>query len=77
MTTTLTIRLEKKQREKLRSRAKALGKTESATVREMLDRELDVRPLGERIAHLKGAWGTPRGEPDEWEKALRRNNWRP
>lgn len=77
MTTTLTIRLDKKQREKLRSRAKALRESESELVRRMLYRELEPRPMGERIAHLKGALGKPIGEPDEWEKSLREHNWRP
>jgi ribbon-helix-helix CopG family protein len=77
MTTTLTFRLDKKQRAKLRSKAKALGQSESELLRKMLDRELQPRSLGDRIAHLKGSLGEPTGEPDEWEKSLREHNWRP
>jgi hypothetical protein len=77
MTTTLTIRLEKKQRAKLRSKARALGQSESELVRSILDRDLESRPLGERIRHLAGTLGEPTGEPDEWEKSLREHNWRP
>ena len=76
MTTTLTFRLPKKQREKLRSKAKALGQSEAALLRDILNRELEPRTLGERIAHLKGKLGEPTGQPDEWEKSLRKNNWR-
>ena len=77
MTTTLTIRLEKKQRDKLRSRARALGKTESATVREILDRELKSRRLGDVIGHLAGTF-VPKGpeKPDAWRDHLRKQNWR-
>jgi hypothetical protein len=77
MTTTLTFRLPKKQRAKLRSRAKELRKTESALLREMLERELAPRrPLGELIGHLKGALGPQIREPDEWSKQLQERNWR-
>ena len=76
MTTTMTFRLPKKQRAKLRSKAKALGQSEAALLRDILDRELEPKPLGERIAHLKGTLGKLSGKPDEWEKYLRKNNWR-
>jgi hypothetical protein len=76
MTTSFTFRIEKRQREKLRSKAKALGTTESKLIREILDRELEARPLADRIAHLKGGLEPAVGEPDEWEKKLRANNWR-
>ena len=76
MTTSLTVRLPKKQREQLRSQAKALGESESELVRRMLDRELEPRPLGERIAHLKGKLGPAIRPPDEWSKQIRKNNWR-
>jgi len=76
MTTTLTIRLDKKQREMLRSKAKALKQSESELVRNMLNRELEPGPLGERIAHLKGALGPAVRTPDEWSKQIRERNWR-
>jgi hypothetical protein len=76
MTTTLTIRLDKKQREKLRSKAKALKQSESELVRKMLDRELKPRRLGDVIGHLAGALGPAIHPPDEWEKQMRERNWR-
>lgn len=76
MTTTLTFRLPKSQRQKLRAQAKALGKTESEILRQMLDRELNARPLGERIGHLKGALGKQIREPDAWSRQIRERNWR-
>lgn len=51
----LTIRLEGGQREALRRTARALKKTESAFVRDLLARDLDSRSLGERVAHLAGS----------------------
>jgi hypothetical protein len=77
VTTSFTFRIPTKQRERLRSKAKALGKTESKLLREILDRELESRPLADRIAHMQGALEPSTGEPDEWEKTLRRHNWRP
>jgi hypothetical protein len=76
VTTTLTFRLDKSQRQKLRAQAKALGKTESEILRQMLDRELDARPLSERIGHLKGALGKQIRKPDAWLRELRARNWR-
>jgi len=76
MNATLTIRLDKKQREMLRRKAKALGQSESELVRKMLDREFKPRRLGDVIGHLAGSLGKPIGEPDEWEKTLREHNWR-
>ena len=76
MTTTLTFRMEKEQREKLRKRAAALGKSESELLREILDRELDERPLSERIGHLAGSISLPRDKGDEWAKHIRKQNWR-
>ena len=77
MTTTLTFRMEEKQREKLRKRAAALGKSESALVREILDRELENRPLGERVAHLAGSISLAKGNEDAWAREIREHNWRP
>ena len=76
MDSTLTIRLDKKQREMLRRKAKMLGQSESELVRKALDRELKPRRLGDVIGHLAGALEKPVGEPDEWEKILREHNWR-
>jgi hypothetical protein len=76
MTGTLTIRINPKRRQQIRSRAKATGQSESEVVRSILDREFDGRSLGERIAHLKGVLKPARGEADERERTLRQNNWR-
>ncbi len=76
MTTSLTFRMEKKQRAKLRKRAAALGKSESELLREILDRELDERPLSERIGHLAGSLSLSKENEDEWARHLRNQNWR-
>ena len=76
MTTTLTFRLEAEQRKKLRKRAAMFGKTESAYLREILDRELEERPMSERIGHLKGTLSFPVKSPDSVRQALRERNWR-
>ena len=79
MTTSLTFRLPKKQRDKLRRKAEALGQSEAEVLRAMLDRELEDRPMSERIGHLVGILGKRKlgHKPDAWEKAIRKNNWRP
>lgn len=76
MTTTLTFRMEKEQRAKLRKRAAALGKSESELLREILDRELDERPLSERIGHLAGSITLSKEKEDDWAKDIRKQNWR-
>ena len=76
MTTTLTFRLDKTQRKKFRSKARALGKSESELLRSMLDRELEPRRLGDVIGHLKGALVPAIRPPDEWHKQMRERNWR-
>jgi hypothetical protein len=43
------------QREALRRSAKALKKTESELIRDLLARNLDGRTLGERAGHLAGS----------------------
>jgi hypothetical protein len=76
MTTSLTIRLDKKQREKLRRKAKVLGKSESSLVREALERELDSRPMSERIGHLKGILSSKAAKLEGWRKVIYEHNWR-
>ena len=61
-TSTLTIRLSMEQRQALRRSAKALKKTESELIRDLLARDLDVRTLGERVGHLAGR-SIPASEP--------------
>ena len=76
MNTTVTFRLDETLRKKLRSRARALGQSESEFLRKMLDRELRPRRLGDVIGHLKGALGPAIREPDEISKQIRERNWR-
>jgi len=76
MTTTMTFRLPKKQRDKLRSRAKALGQSEAEVLRNILARELEPGRLGDRIGHLAGSVGKRLRPMDEWQKQIKKNNWR-
>jgi len=75
---TLTIRLRAKQREALRRRATAEKRSESALVREMIDREMQRGFDFERVRHLVGSVVSPRRhwEKDSWRKHIRQRNWR-
>jgi hypothetical protein len=75
MTTSLTIRFKKGQREKLRRRAKILGKTESAFVRELVERSIDDRPMSERLKGLK-TLSFKNVKLEGWSKTIRDHNWR-
>ncbi len=75
MDKTLTVRLDKKQDEALTQRAKALGKTRSKLVRELIDKGLEEQPLGRRIGHLRGILDLP--EPkDPVRRRIKERNWR-
>jgi predicted DNA-binding protein len=76
--TTLTIRLPAKQREALRRRAAAEKRTESALVREMIEREIQRGFDFERVRHLVGSIvSRPKHwEKDAWRKHIRERNWR-
>ena len=76
MTTTLTFRLEAALRRKLKARAALFGKTESEFLRDLLDRELEERPLGAALAKVKGALSLKGTKDDAWHKKLRKRNWR-
>ena len=76
MGSTLTFRLSDTDREKLRRKAADLGKTESEFIREILQRELDDRPLGKRAAHLIGALELPKDTSDGQVQNIRKQNWR-
>ena len=78
METTLTIRLSKNQRELLRRRAAAGKQSESALVREIIDREMQRGFDFERVRHLVGSIISPRRhwEKDSWRKHIRQRNWR-
>ena len=72
---TLTIRLRRMQDEALTARARALGKTRSELVRELIDQGLEERPLGRRIGHLKGRLEVPAPKAG-WQRRIKERNWR-
>jgi hypothetical protein len=75
---TLTIRLSAKQREALRRRAAADKRSESALVRDLIDREIQRGFDFDRIRHLVGSIASPpkHWEKDAWRKHIRQRNWR-
>ena len=75
MDKTLTIRLEKAQDKALTDRAKAMGKTRSALVRELIDRAVSAEPMNERAGYLQGRLELPRTRSG-WRGQLRARNWR-
>jgi len=78
MDTTLTIRLSKANREALRQRAVAEKRSESALVREIIDREINRGFDFEKVRHLVGSVALDRKkmQGDGWAESIRRNNWR-
>lgn len=78
METTLTIRLAKAQREMLRRRALAEKRSESALIREMIEREINRGFDFERVRHLIGSVASPakHWSKDAWRKRIRQRNWR-
>lgn len=78
METTLTIRLPRKQRDALRRRAAAEKRSESALVRDLIDREIQREFNMDRVRHLVGSIASrPRHwEKDSWRKHIRQRNWR-
>lgn len=77
MSTTITIRTDEPLRERLEKRAAASGKSLSELVRELLEKALDDRPLGEKVGHLRGRLRLPREPGDPWRRQIRERNWRP
>lgn len=78
MDTTLTIRLPAAQRRALQRRAAAAKQSESALVRELIEREMQSGFDFERVRHLAGSVAS---EPkhaahDPWRKQIRDRNWR-
>jgi hypothetical protein len=73
-TCTLTIRLSQSQREALRQCAKALKKTESEYIRDLLD----SRNLSDQIGSLAGSVDSSQtsGRPHPLKGIVRRRNWR-
>ena len=78
METTLTIRLSKKQRDALNRRARAEGRSVSAVIRDLLERETTGGFDFERVRHLVGSVkSSPKHwERDPWLKHLHERNWR-
>ena len=78
METTLTIRLPAKQREALRRRVAPEKRTESALVRDLIDREIQRGFDFDRVRHLVGSIASPpkHWENDSWRKRIRQRNWR-
>jgi metal-responsive CopG/Arc/MetJ family transcriptional regulator len=75
MDKTLTIRIDKLQDQALTRRAKALGKTRSELVRELIEKGLEEEPLGRRVGHLRGVLDLP--EPkDAVRRRIKERNWR-
>ena len=75
MDRTLTIRLAKDQDDALSRRAKALGKTRSTLVRELIEKELEEQPLGRKVGHLKGILKLPDSK-DTLRRRIKERNWR-
>jgi hypothetical protein len=78
-TSTLTIRLPKEQREALRRSAKALKKTESEYIRDLLARDLEAVPIAKKIAHLAGVLDTREAAipaDNDLRHVIRKHNWR-
>ena len=75
MSKTITVRLAEAQDEALTRRARALGRTRSDLVRELIDRGLEQQPLERTIGHLKGRFGLSRSATG-WRKHIKERNWR-
>jgi len=71
----LTVRLGKEQDVALTRRAKAIGKTRSAVVRDLIDTALADRPMSRRVGHLKGGVELRRSRSG-WRRELTDRNWR-
>ncbi len=78
MKTTLSIRLPSAQREALKRRATAEKKSESALVRELIDREMAREFDFEQVRHLVGgvASSSKHRKGDSWRQKIRERNWR-
>lgn len=77
MSLVFTFRMDRKKRRKLRQKAQSLGKTESQFIREILDRELEERPLGGLLQYVKGRLALPtKVGADDWRRTIKKRNWR-
>ncbi len=75
---TLTVRLPKAQREALRRSARALKKTESEYIRDLVARDLESHTFAERAGHLVGSVDSSKtiGPPHPLRNVIREHNWR-
>ena len=76
MSTTITIRTDDQLRAELEKRAKALGKSLSSVVRDILYDAVAGGSFGERTSRLNGGLRLPRRPEDPWRRQLRQRNWR-
>lgn len=76
MKKTITVRLDARLRDQLRLKASLLGKSDSEFVREILEREVQDKPLGSRVGHLAGSLSLGKPEEESWRKQIRARNWR-
>jgi len=78
MKTTLTIRLPAAQRRALQRRAAAARQSESALVRQLIEREIQRGFDFERVRHLVGSLslGSKARVAGSWRERLRERNWR-
>jgi predicted DNA-binding protein len=76
MTTTMTFRLDADKRKKLRQKSRLLGKSESQFLRELVDRELNEKPLSQALSGLKGVLSLQGKPQDKWRKEIKQRNWR-
>jgi hypothetical protein len=72
---TITVRIDESQDAALTRRAKALGRTRSQLVRELIGRGLEEQPLGRSLGHLKGRLGLP-APRSGWRRHIKARNWR-
>jgi predicted DNA-binding protein len=76
VTTTLTFRLDSEQREKLQRKARLLGKSESEFLREILQREIEERPMSQALKKVKGSLSLKARKPTGWRQTIQQHNWR-
>jgi hypothetical protein len=76
MRKTITIRADRALRALLEERAAATRQSLSDVVREILEKALAVRTMGERIGHLRGSFSRRPVPTDSWSREIRSRNWR-
>lgn len=77
-TSSMTIRLPVEQREALKRSAETLKKTESEYIRDLRQRDLDSKPLADRVGHLIGCLDSAQtiAESHPLRVLIRDRNWR-